>query len=170
MGKNPNKIADTLAFNSDATRISKLKNGISMNLEFIKIDSRHYYFKYTCAFDSLEQILLVAASDHRHIKERIRKLSQTDQVFNLINDVIQKGITANTYRQRGKIILNYSSKISKKKPVHVDCATAVNTLQEHLFKQCPSFYKVIQCSENCSIIKDHCLTHIIQLNILYPTY
>ncbi|KAK0156863.1 hypothetical protein PV327_011566, partial [Microctonus hyperodae] len=151
LGQSSKKIADTLSFHSNTIRIPILKNGISMGLAFIKIESKQYYFKNTCGFDSLAQILLAAALDFPVIKE---KISQLDiPFFILINDLIKKGITSNTYRQRGNILLKFSNKKTKTNPVHVDCATAVNTLYEYLFKECPSFYKLTKCLNKCPISK-----------------
>lgn len=135
-----------------------------MGLEFIKINSKFHYFKNTCGFDSLAQIMLAAALDFPVVKEIIAQLPIPFFIF--INNIINKGITSYTYCQRGSILLKFSDKQSKTNPVYVDCATAVNTLHEYLFKECPSFCKFTKYSNKCPISKENYPTHIIQLNML----
>lgn len=137
-----------------------------MGLKLVTINGFKYSFIHTCAFDSVAQILLIAATDNLNIYSTLFTIN--DEYSQFLLNVLEKGITAFTYRKRGEILLKYhqinTDKIDKLQAI--DCATAVNDLHKFVCANIPSFVNIVKCTKKCSeqtIIIDKHIVHLKEL-------
>lgn len=105
---------------------------------------------HTCAFDSIFQILLVAANDHSPIKHMIRRHKQRNPMFALVIDAIASNVVqADTYQQRADILLDYLDvRSANKRTVNGSCN--VVSLADYLFRASPSFGEESACRAGCA--------------------
>lgn len=153
LGGSYKKILDTLAFETNCSTLPLLKNGSNMTLELVIIDKNRYFFKFTCALDSLIQILLAAAADYPNIKGFIITLLAKSRFFELVSHILGHGVTTYAYRLRGRVYLAYK-KISPEvatEPIGIECDTAVNDLHRFSFHSMSSFQKTMKCGARATV-------------------
>lgn len=151
LGASKEKLKEALTFQKRST-IPILRNGNCDKLSYIKFPGQAFIsIKNTCAFDSLYQIILAAATDYDAIKTFIQNRKSDSPFFELVNDTLQNGVRAHTYRLRATMLL----KFKKEEPLPntskcIDCTDNIGTLASFLFSKVPSFLEIFRCQQGCS--------------------
>ncbi|EZA53598.1 hypothetical protein X777_06927 [Ooceraea biroi] len=111
-----------------------------MELRAISIDNENYSLSNTCAFDSLLQIVLVAL----YVKNKII-------TYKMAIDILDKGITACSYKQRAQILISIFADKSLRFEdcIQINCETNVGSLANIIFKNNPSFEEISVCNMGC---------------------
>ncbi|KAF0707720.1 Uncharacterized protein FWK35_00038333 [Aphis craccivora] len=60
----------------------------------------------TCAFDTLASIFMTAYCDSNNYQKQIDAIKEHDTYIQFISIIVTKGITASTYSDRAKFIIN----------------------------------------------------------------
>lgn len=152
------KHEDTKAKNSV---LGILRNANCLSLKAVQINDAFYTFKNTCAFDSIIQILFCAYTDSIAYSEFINK-NANKTVFELIKNGVRDGITVQSYRKRGKILLDIFKKETRKenpKHFYVDAATTVYRLLNEIFQEYPSMEETFTCN-SCATVSNFIKTVI----------
>ncbi|KAL1447913.1 hypothetical protein WDU94_003652 [Cyamophila willieti] len=84
--------------------IGLIKNGNSFLLKPIQINQKSIVLKNTCGFDSVLQIFCTAACDSEAYNNYSNSRKSQDQFYELVIDMISKGVTANTYKKRAELL------------------------------------------------------------------
>jgi len=134
---------------SKATVIGLLKNGSDSHLQAVTIENESYSLQYTCAFDSIFQIVYVASADSLDFNFFVTH-HPSQQFFSMIASAVKDGITAQTYRKRAQLLLNMypaeNLKFNGATRLHtLNCVTTVQWIVRGLFNDFPSLCHEIEC-------------------------
>ena len=123
----------------------------------IRIGKMKYTLYNTCAFDSIFQVMLVAACDWPCVKQIILQLQSRIPIFEMIKTVLKGGIKSSTHVKRGKILKDVTSEINEKgirktaeNHFTIDCEISATRLAEKIFTDLPKFTITSKCSEGCN--------------------
>lgn len=145
LGECKQKIADRLKFGS-IDKIPMLKNGHLSGLEFLKIGRSKVSLSNTCAFDSIFQILLSAATDNIEVAQYIEQCSTENDIYNIVSYVAKmKRINYKAYEMRAAAII---------KALDIKLTAGIQEVDAtiniaHLFNQL--FIKQSSIVKNCDI-------------------
>ncbi|KAG5863046.1 hypothetical protein JTB14_009344 [Gonioctena quinquepunctata] len=127
-----------------------IKNGNCSSLGSVILNRAKLSLTNTCAFDSIFQIMLAAATDNNSVRGYIEKNKCINALFDITLDVIETKIQTRIYQKRGKTLLNYWNKEAIPNSIElVDCACNVASLANFLFRSTPSFQEIATCSGGC---------------------
>lgn len=113
-------------------------------------------FLNTCPFDAVYQIMCIAYADSQKYANFISANLKSKLFFEMIHNSLRDGITVQTYRKRGLVLLEIpefksqaeaASKSSR--IITIDCNTAVYSIIRHIFRDLPSIHQLLNC-EHCS--------------------
>ncbi|CAD6208987.1 GSCOCG00010799001-RA-CDS [Cotesia congregata] len=127
-----------------------LKRGDSKDLKAIKINNRWISLYNTCPFDSLFQLMLVAACDFPVINTKIAT-EKNNSLYEAVHDALQKTISTKTYRTRAKILLTHFKVLKSVNNVDfVTCETSVGSFAAKLFNNQSSYEETLDCPRGCA--------------------
>lgn len=162
-------------------KIAILKNGSCDGLSPVNIEGNRVTAIWTCPFDSVYQLVAAAICDWSEFRDevsikfqimRLQKLIynilfrqvQQQRKLNIMFDfaltVLEKGITAATYKNRAKF--HYEFIEHREQPdesILLECVTTVETIIMKTFSKTPSVEITIKC-DKCQVEK--------QRNIIAP--
>ncbi len=151
---------------STASVVGLLLNGCLTNLKSIKVGQQHYTINYTCAFDSISQLMMCAYADSEHFSNVVDEAAADSLFFKLIQDALRDGITTQTYRKRAQILIKIDAfeKQEIGDTIVIDVSCTATFLIEHLFRGQPSFQEHKEC-EICQnvVTRDH-MTMLVNLH------
>lgn len=140
-------IKDALTFDV-SSKIPMLRNGNDMGMKFVRVDNTKLTIINTCAFDSIFQILLAAATDDPKIQEYIIREKKMNSIFELIEYTINAGkINPKSYNLRARAIVNAMGFKLKKGIQHFRAETNVAFLYEKVFEKQVGFIKTSNCCQ-----------------------
>ncbi|XP_048513126.1 uncharacterized protein LOC125502156 [Athalia rosae] len=137
-----------------------------------------YSFTNTCAFDSATNVILVAAFDRPQVRKAVEDLKDNNPIFNLIVDIMTKGLRAYSYQLRAQILLDFHESVRRVKNCHlVDCESNVCPVLARAFINTPSLREISPCAKGCksvdkslrtiSVNRDHLMRHQDFDNVLH---
>ncbi|KAH0567955.1 hypothetical protein KQX54_016697, partial [Cotesia glomerata] len=127
-----------------------LKRGDSKDLKAIKINNRWISLYNTCPFDSLFQLMLVAACDFPIINTKIAT-EKNNSLYEAVHDALRKTISTKTYRTRAKILLTHFIVLKFVNNVDfVTCETSVGSFAAKLFKNQSSYEETLHYPRGCA--------------------
>lgn len=119
----------------------------------------------TCAFDTLVSLFMTSYCDSVNYKKHIYdNIKDNNIFFNFILKTITKGITAETYSSRAKIIINYLHPVLKPLEYNttlVECETTIASVIKSMLQDTPTVYELISCSNSeCKRLTRQPVTYI----------
>ena len=125
-------------------------------LQPINIRGKKYSFTNTCPFDSLLQIMLVAAADFPQVAKVFKSLQDKISIFKLVINILRRGLNTAAYTKRGVILIDIVSQLFPNNMNYkcannyeVECSMNVKILTENLMPHLPTFEVTSECSEGC---------------------
>ena len=165
---NPNIESCNMSSKAKASITGLLKNGCLSDLKSIPVDGQHYTINYTCAFDSICQIMFTAYAEgnqycnfidtivHKHSTTLDPDNDSNSLFFKLIHNAnaMRDGITAQTYHKRAQLLtaIDALKRTEIGKTIVIDASCNVTFLCEYLFKGNFSVREIRKC--------DICTYHI----------
>jgi hypothetical protein len=82
---------------------------------------------------------------------QIREENYNNEIYKLGLDILNKGISGHTYKQRAQILIPYftSSDVESEEHMQIDCQTNAGYLANIMFKDLPSFEEMSICNMGC---------------------
>lgn len=105
----------------------------------------------TCAFDTLASIFMTAYCDSNNYQKQIDAIKEHDTYFQFISIIVTKGITASTYSDRAKIIINMLNPELKQLEYNTTlaiCDTTAGSVLKAILKQNPTINEINLCSNS----------------------
>jgi len=102
----------------------------------------------TCAFETFASIFMTAYCDSDNYKTQINIIKQNNEYFKFISIIVTKGITASTYLDKAKLIINIlNSKLKQLEynTTHVICNTTAGSVLKAILKQNRTITEINLC-------------------------
>lgn len=149
LGGNKMAVKEAMQFEKHS-KIPILKNGNHFDLKLVTLGNGKVSVTNTCAFDSIFQILLAAATDSSSTQKFIDDNKNENKLFHLVHDTMTMGLRAATYRLRAEALAHVAGiTIEKNNIQDLNCSINIGTLFLRLFKKTPSLRQVSKCSGDC---------------------
>lgn len=149
LGDNKLAVKEALQFEKHR-KIPILKNGNNFDLKLVTLANGKVSVTNTCAFDSIFQIVLAAATDSSRTQKFIDDNKNENKLYHLVHDTMTMGLRAATYRFRAEALVHVAGiTIEKNKIKDLNCSINIGTLFLRLFNKTPSFRQISKCSGDC---------------------
>lgn len=118
----------------------------------------------TCAFDTLASIFMAAYCDSDNYQKQIDAIKENDEYFQFISIIVTKGITASTYSDRAKFIVNMLNPELKQLEYNTTlaiCDATAGSVLKAILKQTPTITEINLCSNSeCKRSLSQVITYI----------
>lgn len=127
-----------------------MKNGNNNCLRLTTFKKMKFSLTNTCSFDSIFQIFLAAATDHKKIQHYMETSKNSNRFFEMVLNVIKTNIQAKTYQTRAELYFDFLEKKIKPNCIEIiDGACNIVGLTNFLIKNSPSFGEISICPAGC---------------------